>query len=123
MQTPPGSEPGESARPSLGPQMKTVTKKRKQSLCITQRRGVAASPGFCFHLYKKHPFFSGQEYRSSQRSRESSTTSGAGLLRAAAAAAASLSGSWHRACFLGTHAPGTTPCGCVEPGTDLSAAH
>lgn len=28
---------------------------------------MAASPGFCFHLYKKHPFFSGQEYRSSQQ--------------------------------------------------------
>lgn len=55
MLTPPGSEPGETARPSLGPKMKTVTKKLKQSLCITQRGGVAASPGFCFHLYKKTP--------------------------------------------------------------------
>lgn len=51
---------------------------------------MAASPGFCFHLYEKHPFFSGQEYRSSQRSRESSTTSGSGLLWVAAAAAAAL---------------------------------
>lgn len=75
MLTPPGSEPGESARPSLGPKMKTVTKKLKQSLCITQRGGVAASPGFCFHLYKKKKkkkihSFSGQEYHSSQQESE-----------------------------------------------------
>lgn len=116
MLTPPGSEPGESARPSLGPKMKTVTKKLKQSLCITQRGGVAASPGFCFHLYKKkkNPFFFWPRIPFLTAGvRRAAALVGRGLLWVVAAARPqkpSLPGPQHRVCFLGTHAQSMSPC-------------
>lgn len=61
-QTPPGSEPGESAGPSPGLETKMVAKKLKRREHITQVRGGSFSWILFPFIQKKETIFFGQEF-------------------------------------------------------------